>query len=149
MKHKALFLIPLVALMASCLPRYTVAMKGVLCTDATKTVPAVGDTLAFYQKVEYDFDSEGGYLGYAITDAEGRWAFAYENGIDNPYKGPEPKLSIELYTLLIRCGNDTLYTGSYDSPSEVLDTLYPGCWERPTWTSPYDDEWQDEEGGEQ
>ena len=113
-------------------------VRGTLYADSTKTTPIAGDTLVFRESDYYiDPDADSKYLGYAVTDNRGRWAFKYIRGFDNPYM-QEPagaKLSMIEYFLLIIHGNDTLYWGHAGSNMENID-IWPGCWQHPSWWDP-------------
>ncbi len=128
-------IIPLVAvvlLCAACDPYYERAMKGTLYNDSTLSTPLAGATLNFYEgevvyRVDYaDFDN---YLGQAVSDAQGRWAFQYIHNFNNPYQQSNAKMSKIEYGVLITCNGDTLYVGSGNDQTALK--LYPGCWHNP------------------
>ena len=87
MKH-LLKLLPLAAAMLiSACEGYTERMvQGTMYTDNTLTVPAVGEWLSFYETTDICLNAETHYLGRAVTDGEGKWAFQYIHNLDNPYR---------------------------------------------------------------
>lgn len=136
-----------VLLLAGCDPYYERTMKGMLYTDSTMSSPLAGATLNFYEgEVVYraDYDEFDNYLGQAVSDAQGRWAFQYIHGFDNPYQQSNAKMSKIEYGVLITCNGDTLYVGT--GYNQTAMRLYPGCWHNP-YVRPTTDTTQTE-GGE-
>lgn len=123
---KQMRLIPLIAVAAmlstSCMGYEEHVLKGTLYADSAHTIPAAGDTLTFRAGTRFDYDR---YLGQAITDAQGRWAFQYIQNFANPHQN-ETETSSFYDEVLIKHGADTLYTGWPDRNDIIL---YPGCWE--------------------
>ena len=105
----------------SCFGHKEHVLKGTLYADSAKTKAAAGDTLVFRAGTRYDYDR---YLGQAITDAKGRWAFQYIQNFANPHQN-ETETGTYYREVLIKHGDDTLYTGRPDR-SNIM--LYPGCW---------------------
>ena len=103
-------------------------IRGTLYHDAELQQPAVGDTLIFREVNCYrPVAASGKYLGWAVTDSHGRWAFSYVRGFDNTYQ-EMPSAKIPYRIMIIHYG-EILY---YDTPN-TPDTLqlYPGCWTAP------------------
>lgn len=144
-KKLILPLVAVVLLCAGCDPYYERAMKGTLYTDSTMIAPLAGATLNFYEgEVVYraDFDEFDNYLGQAVSDARGRWAFQYIHNFDNPYQQSNSKLSVVEYGVLITCNGDTLYVGNGSTQNLKV---YPGCWHNP-YIRPASDTTQTEGG---
>ena len=113
-----------VMLLASCADYSTHVLRGTLYEDSTMSTPLSGRTLDFYEHEEYsDFYGNGKYLGSAVSDEQGRWAFMYTRNMDTPhYPAPAEKLQVIEYLVLIVSAGDTLYFGQ----TERNLNLYPG-----------------------
>ena len=125
--RRILALVAAMLLLASCSDYSTHVLRGTLYEDATMGTPLSGRTLDFYEHEAYsDLAENGKYLGSAVSDDQGRWAFMYTRNVDNPhYPAPAAKLSIIEYMVLIVSAGDTLYFGYANRDLN----LYPGI----TW----------------
>ena len=86
MKRKTLLIVASVLLLTACNSYSEQVVRGTLYTDSTKTTPLAGDTLYFRENTDGIYpDASSAYLGYAVTDAQGRWGFQYIRGFSNPY----------------------------------------------------------------
>lgn len=124
-----------IALLGACQPYSDHVIKGTLYSDSTLTTPIAGDTLTFLETDDVYREAEGKYLGQAITDERGRWAFKYTRNLDVPANGA--KLQLTEYYLLIHDSSDTLYwepVGRSNSDEGKI-MIYPGCWKAPAWFS--------------
>lgn len=129
---KRLLLIPLVTmlLLTACSDTETYRLRGILYTDSILTTPIPNATLTFgtgdwYSTTDLPIDS----LGHAVTDAQGRWGFAYNVTID-PIARHDTKFKVEYSPLLILYNGDTLYMENYNVIVSDTLKLYPGCWKR-------------------
>ena len=129
MKKKVHLAMIATLLLSACNPYSEHVIRGTLYADSTQTTPLADKTLNFYEgEAYYDFNGFK-YLGHAVSDTQGRWAFQYIRGLDNPYQQSSgAKLSMTEYEILITCDGDTLYSGSPDAQNI---TVYPGCWQNP------------------
>ena len=130
---KKITILPLLAsfaLLCSCNPYHEHVLKGTLYSDSTLTTPLAGDTLTFHDGEDlYDCDN---YLGQAVTDQRGRWAFQYVTNLESPNAARTgAKFSMAEYWLVIVCGDDTLYAGDGWDATRTNKTFYPGCWTDP------------------
>lgn len=109
-------------------------VKGTVYVNENMQTPKVNDTLTFRETNSGGPTAWSKYLGQAVTDQHGRFAFSYIRNLDNPYQqSPAAKFQKEEYFLIIiDCDGDTLYYGN-TSPSDKLE-LYPGCWS-PWWSN--------------
>ena len=141
----SLVFIAVALLVASCEPYSEQVVRGTLYADSTKTSPIAGDTLIFRESTDgIGPYASSTYLGYAVTDAQGRWGFQYIRGFQNPYiqESSNAKMSFVEYFLLIIRGNDTLfwdYVGTFSSGNGDTLDLWPGKWQRPDWWYPEPD----------
>lgn len=139
MKLRLIPLLLVALLFAACDPYSEHIIRGTLYADSTKTTPIAGDTLVFYESDYIEPHADSKYLGYAVTNAQGRWGFQYIRGFDNPYMQPTgAKLSMVEYFLLITHGSDTLYWEYIGGNDEGIE-VWPGCWQHPDWWDPQPD----------
>lgn len=143
-KTTPLILLAALMLFAACKEYSEHVVRGTLYTDSTMTTPIAGDTLTFRESTDMDRYAGSKYLGQAVTDAHGRWAFQYIRGLDNPYmqQPADAKFQMVEYYLLITCGNDTLsweFAGTYNGSSSDTLNLWPGKWQHPFWWDPQPD----------
>lgn len=140
MKLKLIPLLLVALLFVACDPYSEHIVRGTLYADSTKTTPLAGDTLVFRESDYMDYNVDSKYLGFAVTDAQGRWGFQYIRGFDNPYmqQPAGAKLSMREYFLLITHGSDTLYWEYIGGNDEGIE-VWPGCWDHPGWWDPEPD----------
>ena len=134
MKRTTLLIVASVLLLTACNSYSEQVVRGTLYTDSTKTTPIAGDTLIFRESTDGIWSGASStYLGYAVTDAQGRWGFQYIRGFQNPYmqESSNAKMSYVEYFLLIKHGDDTLfwdYVGTFRSGNGDTLDLWPGKW---------------------
>ena len=132
-----LFVLPIVTLLlVGCESHTDYVIRGTLYTDSTKTAAIAGDTLYFHEMEDLD-PTYKVYLGYAVTNIQGRWGFQYIHGLDNPYMtSAEAKMTRTENHLLITYGGDTLYWDVFYRNDTI--EVWPGCWKSP-WRPHYPD----------